>query len=223
MYSKTHWERRNSPPNDSGSRHLLNNLEDGVEQVHNFLGNGPKVGSSWVMWEDLRFPAESIKAAGIKDPAYSTFSGGLMASWFSPTTQEELFLSVQMPHAWDGGSIYPHMHWFATTASSAAGHQVRWGLEYSWASIGKTFSAPATVYASTQFPNEQIEANKHYITSFAAISPTTSQNGISSMLHIRLFRDSTVAGDSFVHGAFLSEFDIHYSMDTIGSRQELSK
>lgn len=223
MYKRSIWEKRNSPPNDSNSRHLLNNLEAGVEQIHGFLGNGPETGSSWVMWEDLRFPADSIKAAGVKDPAYSTFSGGLRASWFSPTTQEELYVSVQMPHAWNGSAIYPHMHWFATTASSVAGHQVRWGIEYTWAEIGSTFPAASTVYASTAFPNEQIEVNKHYVTSFSPLTPTTSQDGISAMLHMRIFRDSTVVGDSFTHGAFLSEFDIHYAMDMIGSRQELVK
>jgi hypothetical protein len=223
MYVRSTWEKSNSPPNDAGSRLLLNNLESGVEQAHNFLGNGPSIGSSWGMWEDLRFPAESVKAAGVKDPAYSTFSGSLMAYWFSPTTQEEVFISAQMPHAWDGSAVYPHFHWFATTESSVAGHQVRWGIEYTWASIGSTFPAAATVYASTGYPNEQIAVNKHYVTSFAKIEPTISQNGISSMLMMRLFRDSTVAGDSFTHGAFLLEFDLHYRMNMIGSRQEMSK
>jgi len=223
MYTKSKWERGNSPSNDVRSRHLLNNLENGVEQAHGFLGNGPEVGSSWGMWEDLRFDSNGIKAAGIKDPAYSTWSGELRSYWFSPTTSEDLFLNVQMPHAWDGSAIYPHMHWVATTGSSVAGHQIRWGLEYSWASIGSTFPASATVYASTSYPNEQIDANKHYITSFDPITPTTNQNGLSAMLSCRIFRDSTVVGDSFTHGAFLLEFDLHYRMNMIGSRQDLTK
>ncbi len=223
MYKRTTWEKRNSPPNDVGSRYLLNNIEDGIVQAHNFLGNGPSIGSSWTMWEDLRFPADSVKAAGIKDPAYSTFAGDLRAYWFSPSTLEELHIKAQMPHAWNGSDIHPHVHWLATTASSVAGHQVRWGMEYTWASIGSTISAPATVYGSTSYPNEQIVANKHYITEFSPITPGLNQNGLSSMLSIRLFRDSTVAGDSFVHGAFLLEFDLHYQIDMIGSRQELVK
>lgn len=84
-------------------------------------------------------------------------------------------------------------------------------------------SVPATVYASTAYPSEQIEENKHYITSFSPIIPTTVQNGLSSMMLIRIFRDSTVLEDTFVHGAWLLEFDIHYKMNMVGSRQELEK
>lgn len=223
MYTRSTWEKRNSPPNDVNSRFMLNNIEYGVEQAHGFLGNGPNIGSSWGMWEDLRFDANAIKAAGVKDPAYSTCLGDLRSYWFSPSTLEELYLAAQFPHAWDGSAIYPHMHWFATTASSVAGHQVRWGMEYSWANIGSTMSVPATVYASTAYPSEQIEENKHYITSFSPIIPTTVQNGLSSMMLIRIFRDSTVLEDTFVHGAWLLEFDIHYKMNMVGSRQELEK
>jgi hypothetical protein len=115
------------------------------------------------------------------------------------------------------------MHWIATTASSVAGHQVRWGIEYSWTNIGSTIPAPSTVYASTSFPNEQIAVNKHYITSFDPITPSTNQNGLSSMMMCRIFRDCTVAEDTFTHGTFLLEFDIHYRMNMVGSRQELVK
>jgi hypothetical protein len=224
MYSKTTWEISNSPTNDARSRLLLNNLESGVEQAHNFLGNGPEIGSSWVMWDDLRFDANALKAAGVKDPSYSTCLGdGLRAYWFSPSTQEELFFAVQMPHSWDGSPIYPHIHWMATTASSTLADKVQWHLEYSWASIGSTMSAPTTIVVSSRIPNEAIVANKHYMSKFDTITPTTSQNGISSMMLCRLARDSTVAADSFAQGAYLLEFDIHFRMNMIGSRNEASK
>jgi hypothetical protein len=222
-YRKSSWRKNYSPPNESFIRSIINNIEDGLSAVNGFLGNGEIIGSSWWMWDDLRFDSNAVKAAGIKDPAWATFSGGLAAYWFSPTTQEDLFLNVQMPHSWDGSAIYPHMHWAVTTASSVAGHQVRWGIEYAWANIGSTFPSASTVYASTSFPNEQLDVNKHYLTSFAPITPTTNQDSLSSMMMCRLFRDSTVAGDSFTHGAFLLEFDIHYRMNMVGSRNELTK
>lgn len=223
MYSRTFWDRKNSPPNDVGSRLLLNNLEDGLESVHNFLGNGPKIGSSWLMWEDLRFDSNALKAAGVKDPAYSTCVGNLRAYYFSHTTQEELYINVQMPHAWAGSAIYPHVHWLATTGSATVADSPLWALEYSWANIGSTMSAPATVYASTHSPASAVTSLRHNITSFSPIDPTISQNGLSSMMLVRLYRDSTVASDDFEHGAFLLEFDLHYQINMIGSRQELTK
>lgn len=222
-YTRTYWDHRNSPPNDARSRHGLNNIEHGIEQVHNFLGNGPNLGSSWGMWEDLRFPAEALKAAGVKDPAYSTCVGGLRAYYFSHTTQEEVYTAVQMPHAWDGSAIYPHVHWLASTGSATIADSPLWAIEYSWANLGSTFPAAATVYASTHYPAAAVVSKRHVLTSFDPIQPTTSQNGLSSMLLIRLYRDCTVAADDFEHGVFMCEFDLHYRIDMVGSRQELSK
>lgn len=223
MYSRTVWEKRNSPPNDVGSRLLLNNIEAGVEQAHDFLGNGPNAGTSWVVWEDLRFPSEALKAAGVKDPAYSTCLGGIRAYYFSHTTQEELHVTAQMPHAWDGSAIYPHFHWIASTGSATAADSPLWAIEYSWANIGSTFLAPATVYASTHTPVGAVTSNKHMVTPFSPITPTTNQNGLSAMLIMRIYRDCTVAADDFEHGVFMNEFDLHYRMNAIGSRQEYTK
>jgi hypothetical protein len=84
-------------------------------------------------------------------------------------------------------------------------------------------SAPATVYIQTRSPDEALVAKKHYISSFDPITPTASQDGISSMMLCRLFRDSTVAADSSTNGAWLLEMDFHYRMNMIGSRSELTK
>jgi len=144
---------------------------------------------------------------------------------FSASTQEELYFNAQMPHAWDGSAVYPHAHWMATTASDGtpAAQKVAWRMEYVWASIGSTYAAATTVAGSTSYPDEEVLANKHYITSFTPMSPSTAQDGLSSMLLCRLYRDSTAAADTFEHGAYLLEVDFHYRINTVGSREELSK
>ena len=38
-----------------------------------------------MVWEDLRFDSNAIRAAGVKDPAYSTCLGGLRTYVFSAT------------------------------------------------------------------------------------------------------------------------------------------
>jgi hypothetical protein len=223
-YQPSSWTLSNSPGNNNASRDFLNNMERGIEDANAFLGNSDRIGSSWGMWEDLRFDANALKAAGVKDPSYTTcIGGGVRAYWFSPTTQEELYFAAQFPHAWDGSAIYPHVHWFDSTGSSTKADKVQWGLEYSWAEIGSTMSAPTTVFVATRTPDEAIVSNKHYISSFPPITPTANQDGISSMMLCRLFRDSTVVADSSTNGAYLLEIDFHYRMNMIGSRQELSK
>ena len=43
--------------------------------------------------------------------------------------------------------------------------------------------------------------------------------GSSSMIMCRLFRDGANAADTFEHNAYFMEFDLHYPIDTLGSRE----
>lgn len=243
-YSKNRWNKQDAAVgHDKRVAYKMERIEDGVSDAHATLrfatcvdgefrcgestGSYCSLSSSGFVtlagdaraWEDLRFDANALKAAGVKDPAYSTVLGTLRGYTFSPTTQEELYFAVQMPHSWSGEAIHPHVHWFTATASTNV--TCRWGLEYAWADIGSTFSAPTTIYASTVSPvTTIIESKKHYVTSFSSLVPSTNQDGFSAMLLCRLFRDSTVAADTFDQNANLLEFDIHYSVKRLGTKTE---
>ena len=245
-YSKNRWHKADAAVGqDKRVAYKMERMEDGISAAHETLQYATNVNGEFrwgnstanycaiepdgtlefngaaMVWEDLRFDANSLKAAGIKDPAYSTVLGGMRAYQFSPTTLEELYFAVQFPHSWSGESVFPHVHWFVTTATTNV--VCRWWLEYSWANIGSTLSAPTTVYASTAYPGTTVlEAKKHYITSFAEIAPTTNQDSFSSMMLCRLFRDSTVAADNMDSFANLLEFDIHFSVKKLGTRNELN-
>jgi hypothetical protein len=222
-YIKNKWKKSDRPIGyDVYTQYAFDRIEDAIYDSHTILKYGKVEDDEFKSWEDLRFDSNAAKAAGVKDPSHLAVLGGLRTYVFSPTTQEELYLNCQMPHSWDGSAIYPHVHWFATTASTNIG--CRWGLEYSWASLGTTFATPSTIYGQTvSEATTVIQANKHYLTSLTSISPSTSQNDISSMLMCRLFRDATVVGDTFDQGAALLEFDIHYRSNGIGSKEEKSK
>jgi hypothetical protein len=78
--------------------------------------------------------------------------------------------------------------------------------------------------------NEQgtadLVAATHYITEFAAITPTASQDGLSSILTCRLFRNSSNAADTYdiaANKCGLLYVDIHYQTDTLGSVGEYVK
>ena len=68
-----------------------------------------------------------------------------------------------------------------------------------------------------------IAAGKHYLGIFDAITPSSTQDGISSMICCRLFRDATNEADTYEGDAGLLEFDLHYIIDTLGSREEYTK
>ena len=169
-------------------------------------------------WDDLKVPVSSVKVrAAANPPDWDAFSGGnLQLLWFDQAQMEQVFFTVQMPHAWkEGTDLHAHVHW-TPNASGLAGQTVQWGLEYSWSNIGVTFPGTTIITGSTPFPNEQLVANRHYLTDLGDISGTGKT--LSSMLICRLFRDAT--NDTLPDDAGLLEFDFHYEIDSPGSRQE---
>ncbi len=137
-------------------------------------------------------------------------------------SEKEVFFTMQMSHAWDGGDIQFHVHWVGAVDDTTA--TPRWGLEYTWKEPGGVFGDTTIVYATgNHLSDANITANKHYITQFTAISPGSTANDLSSVLIGRLFRDSANVADTYnATGAKvgLLYIDAHYQMARIGSNDE---
>jgi hypothetical protein len=184
------------------------------------------------VWDDLMVSVLASKLGGSKDPGFAKFkdngagSQGVFTYWFDSIAEEELYFSVQMPHSWDGTTIHPHMHWTPRVASDGnpANQTVEWGFEYTWVNVTGDFGNTSIVYGSSQIPADAtIVKDRHYLTPIADITPSVTQNGISSMLICRIFRNATGTNDTYEQDAGLFQFDIHYAMNTMGSRTELAK
>jgi hypothetical protein len=182
------------------------------------------------VWDDLRIEPV-VKATGTNDPTFTQWftngagSRGVYLYNFTNdilASEKEVFYTVQLPHSWAQTAIYLHAHWISDNSQATAA--VRWGLEYTWANVGQVFGNTTIIYSSTPFPADvNLVQYKHYKTQFAAITPTASQNGISSILICRLFRNSSHADDTFTGIAGLLYADVHFELNTIGSRTELTK
>lgn len=190
------------------------------------------------VWEDLRVEP-SVRGTGVRNPSFEQYltngAGSIGVFLYSfddalVAAEKEIYFTVQMPHAWKGTAIYPHVHWIGSAADTAA--NPRWGLEYSWADIGTDFGNTTIIYTTAEkigaggATDANVTINRHYINAFSAITPTTSQDGISSVLIGRLFRNSSDAGDTYNVGGNkcgLLYIDIHYEIDTLGSRTEYTK
>jgi hypothetical protein len=175
-------------------------------------------------WDDLRIEP-NVRGTGAKNPSFVNWSGGLYLYDFdnaAASSEKEIFFTVQMPHSWkEGSAVEPHVHWLNKTTGTA-GHVVRWGLEYSKASIGGTFGAATTVYATTIAGGGDITvASEHMLTDFDAIDMTG--NTLSTVMICRLFRNSSNAADTYTGTAGLLYIDWHYEIDSLGSRTELTK
>lgn len=186
------------------------------------------------VWDDLMVSVLSAKPGVANPPAFEKWkealggSTGVYLYWFPPAVEDDLFFAVQMPHNWKvGTAIYPHIHWTpeVTADGNPANQKVVWGLEYAWANIGESFPANSIIVtAKDHYPADaNVVAGKHYITSFTAITPGATQGKVSTMLVCRLFRKSGDGDDNYEQDAGILQFDIHYQIDTMGSRKELEK
>lgn len=63
-------------------------------------------------------------------------------------------------------------------------------------------------------------ANTHYITEFAPLAPSAAQDGFSSTLIARLFRNSSHADDTYTNKVGLLYIDAHIELDKLGSNGE---
>ncbi|KKL95876.1 hypothetical protein LCGC14_1850140, partial [marine sediment metagenome] len=147
------------------------------------------------------------------DPDRDTGDGTFL---FDNGSTEILMGIAQMPHSWKlESNINPHIHWCPTNTDTG---DVRWRFEYDIAKVNGTF---AGAYTSIDVDDAgDGTAEKHQRAYFAAVSMT----GYDTISAIIKWKISRIGGsDTYNADARLLEFDIHYEMDTIGSREELSK
>lgn len=186
---------------------------------------------SATVWEDLR--VEPIaRTTGTNAPTFEKYqdngsgSRGVYLYSFSDEAvagnEKEIHFTIQMPHAWKGTAIYPHVHFMGWATEASV--NVVWGLEYTWADIGSSFGTTTMMTASAQANGVTgITGNGHHLTPFTPITPTASQDGISSVLIGRLYRNSSNASDTCTNRVGLLYIDFHYEIDQLGSKEEYTK
>lgn len=165
-------------------------------------------------WEDLRAPASGINPIGSPSPATPsntdgslTFSkGNVCVAWF------------QLPHSWKiGSNVKLHIHWSKSTTNAG---DVNWQMKYKWGNIGDVMPAFSLFSKGTEvIPNSNI-VDKHSLLEWSALSGVGKT--LSSMICVFLERVND-GDDTFTGNANLYEIDLHYQIDSMGSRQETIK
>ena len=168
-----------------------------------------------VRWDDLRAPATAINPPGqLSDPDWDNTNGGWL---FAPNGTEVLWIIMQMPHAYkQGSSIRPHIHWQPINTDTG---DVLWRMEYKWTNINDvdagTFTTLNILTAGSG------TALTHQINGFGEIDGTGKR--ISSILTLKLSRIGGDSTDTYNTDALLKEFDVHFQINSTGSRQEYIK
>jgi len=161
------------------------------------------------VFDDFIVPLTSSKLGVNNKPDFDETNLGYLFP--QNDTAEILYLIVQMPHKWkEGSDIFPHVHYRRTSAGKPT-----FKITYSWFNIGSEVSAPGTTLNLDTEIITYTSGNIHQINRSA--SPISgSGKTISSILLIKLFRDdNTVTGDVLTY-----QFDIHYEIDSLGSKEE---
>lgn len=199
----------------------------------------PQSSSNTIRFDDLRIEPIA-RTTGVNAPTFEKWldasgtSRGVYLYSFDDAieaSEKEIFYTIQLPHSWNEGSpINFHVHWIGNVADTTA--KPLWGLEYVWKDIGQVYGYTKLVYSTSSnidgdgVVDNDITANRHYISSFDPITPDAAQNGISSVIICRLFRNSSSASDTYnaaSNKCGLLYADVHIEVDGIGSRQEYTK
>ena len=170
---------------------------------------------SATVWDDIRVSLITRGSGGV-NPTFSQIQNSLYAYKFSGTADNEIFFEIQMPHSWrEGTKIYPHVHWAPNGTSTG---NVTWGMDYEWQNINGTFTG-STSNISTSIAADGT-SKKQQITNIGT-GIEESDKKISSMILCRLYRSG--GADTNNDESFLLAFDIHYEVNTMGSREILTK
>jgi len=177
-------------------------------------------GNHAIRWDDLRFPANDLKVDSTNPPTATSYKGGSVLA-FSSTRNEKIYFIAQMPHERAYNTeIEMHVHYTLKTAGAGLGTEnVKWILTYSWANINDAFPAETTVNDTKDVGMYQI-ADTHILQDIVQIDGTGKT--LSSVIIGSLERDVSVA-DDYTDEVYLLEFDIHYQIDSNGSREEIVK
>ena len=172
------------------------------------------VGDSSVMRDDIRVSANSTFINPLTSkPDYVTFISNTKTFHFDAGADETVTFAIQLPHSYkEGTDLEVHIHWSPTSTNTG---NVAWLFEYTAIAIDGTFSAVDTTSAIQAGSGT---AYAHQVAEFAAVISGIGLT-ISSMIMCALTRDVDYDDDYSGEAAFL-EFDLHYQMDSLGSRWE---
>jgi hypothetical protein len=134
---------------------------------------------------------------------------------------DEIWFSAQMPHAWKLGSvIYPHLHWMPESDVSPADN-IKINLLYGWCNLDDDFAAAAAPLSRDVSTTEN-GALKHLLHDFSETGIDGTGKTLSSILMCKFYR-SEADSDNYAGGIYALEVDFHFEIDTIGSREILTK
>ena len=174
-----------------------------------------------VVWKDMNVGSAQLSRPASSQPDEDNFMDENGADTGITTLAyaigEKASGSFEMQHDYKQGSDFTfHLHWQGITAPSGTDN-VQWRLTYTLMRDGTTLDA-VTIIDSPDTPfDTQYEGVR---TDFAAITGTNYLIGDQFLFTIERVAST---GDAYAGDALVATVGIHYSVDTVGSREILTK
>jgi hypothetical protein len=168
------------------------------------------------VYNDSQVPPTVFRTGGTS-LTLAELTTGIYAHRFDAT--DSIHFNIQFPHSMKLNSkISPHLH-LVNKAAIVGAADVTFSFTWTWANINGVFPA-VTPDANKVISFADADALTHKLLSFADITPVAGQGGLSSILIGVLTRENAgYVTDNIFHMGF----DIHYEIDTLGSREEFIK
>jgi len=176
-------------------------------------------------YDDLRFPLQGQRldtSSGRIDYNYDECTVDFALNARYPN--EPICFVSQMPHAKAiSTKVHPHLHWIQEEANVP-----NWVMAYRWYSNNDVVPAVWTLAKYSVNTFTYVAGDLAQITTFPDINAPELE-GISSILDIKLFRDSAntstlfAGADPYTVVAKAKEFDLHYQINSVGSGEEYTK
>jgi hypothetical protein len=179
-------------------------------------------------WDDVRIVPGAFSFPGVADPTLEDWQpggSGATLKVYKFKKNDEVHASCQMPHTYkEGSDLHFHIHWTpAEYGAAESGALVGWKIDYTAANINGVYGPTATVDLSDACSGVN---HQHEITSDVLVSGAGLK--ISHIIMVRIYRSDTGGDDTWASVAAdespaLLEFDIHFEINMLGSRQRLVK
>jgi hypothetical protein len=161
---------------------------------------------------------------GVGDPPGDGLEDGFPTLDFSSVNDEEVFFKFSVPRRYDFSTdMELHIKFFVDTAPVAAAG-VTWGLEWKPVASGETFSfASGTGTLTDTCPiTTGTPANDKALMSCEGFGDGADEMEFEDLILMRLYRDVSDAGDTFVGDARLAEAHVHFIQNKLGTAIEES-
>jgi len=172
------------------------------------------------VWDDIDFPI-IIRTTGANIPTIATTQGNLTSPQWA-VNDFAVCEKKEIPHgAKIGASTYQwHIH-IETGGTNVDNRYIAFEIEWNWANKDAQFSTPATISSGDLLIPANTPANTHLSFNINSAFSLASQ-ALGAHIKPRLKR-VTSTGTAPTTNPFCEMLQIHFEMDTLGSRQITTK